>query len=84
MLLRGVCPNKVKDLTTPPSLADVVEVLCLPMVQAIASLADVGQAALVVAVVISRGEGEQPRTALMGGTVPCSFSCAALAQSGFV
>ena len=60
-LLRGVCPNKVKDLTTPPSLIQAVaKTLSLPMGQATASQVDVAQAASVVAEVTLKAEGEQP------------------------
>ena len=66
-LLRGVCPNKVQDLTTPPLGQAVAKLPSLPMVQAIASQVDVDLAAHLVAVETFKAEGEQPSLYMMGG-----------------
>lgn len=69
-LLRGVCPNKVKDLTTLPRLSQAVaKTLSLPMVQAIASQVDADQAVPVVAEATLRAEGKQPSFLILRRTV---------------
>lgn len=50
----GVCPNRVKDLTT---VLLVLDLLSLPMVRMATKLVDVEQAALVAAAAISPEEG---------------------------